>query len=83
MFFQKVFLKSLKKRLYKTLVFLKFYQKNVYGVYSTFKAVVIQISFFYIKPVLLAYVLQSLQGQFLGFHFLILFLKESKLGKSL
>ena len=37
----------------------------------------------YVKPTLEMYVLQSLQGQFLGFHFLILFLKTLKLGKFL
>ena len=54
-----------------------------------FKAVLIQISFvgiiqvfFYIKPTLIRHVLQSLQGYFLGFHFLILFLKAPKLGNS-
>ena len=37
----------------------------------------------YVKPTLEMHVLQSLQGQFLGFHFLILFLKTLKLGKFL
>ena len=37
----------------------------------------------YVKPTLEMYVLQSLQGQFSGFHFLILFLKTLKLGKFL
>ena len=37
----------------------------------------------YVKPTLEMYVLQSLQGQFSGFHFLILFLKTLKLGKYL
>ena len=37
----------------------------------------------YVKSTLEMYVLQSLQGQFSGFHFLILFLKTLKLGKFL
>ena len=37
----------------------------------------------YVKPTLEMYVLQSLQGQLSGFHFLILFLKTLKLGKFL
>ena len=37
----------------------------------------------YVKPTLAMCVLQSLQGQFSGFHFLILFLKTLKLGKFL
>ena len=37
----------------------------------------------YVKPTLEIYVLQSLQRQLSGFHFLILFLKTLKLGKSL
>ena len=37
----------------------------------------------YVKPTLEMYVLQSLQGQFSGFHFLIMFLKTLKLGNFL
>ena len=37
----------------------------------------------YAKPALEMHALQSLQGQFSGFHFLILFLKTLKLGKFL
>ena len=37
----------------------------------------------YVKPTLKMCVLQSLQGQFSGFYFLILFLKTLKLGKFL
>ena len=37
----------------------------------------------YVKPTREMYVLQSLQGQFSGFHFLIQFLKTLKLGKFL
>ena len=37
----------------------------------------------YLKPTQEMYVLQSLQGQFSGFHFLILFFKTLKLGKFL
>ena len=37
----------------------------------------------YLEPTLKMYVLQSLQGQFSGFHFTIMFLKTLKLGKFL
>ena len=70
MFFQKVSLKKLRKSPYKLL---KFFSSLIR---KTFKAVLIQISFagiiqdfFYVKPTLLTYVLQSLKGKFPAFYF--------------
>ena len=69
MFFQKVFPEKYERNYKK--FFLKLNQENLYGVFN------------FLKPNLLMYVLQSLQGQFSGFHLLILLLETSRLGNSL
>ena len=51
--------------------------KNIYKMLKAWREKV------YVKPTLEIYLLESLQGQFSGFRFLILFLKTLKLGKFL
>ena len=56
-------------------------QRQIYENYQSFIQLIGAKA--YVKPTLEMYVLQSLQGAFSGFHFLILSLKTLKLGKFL